>query len=60
MIPSTASRWTPIRYDRRAYNERNLIERTFCRRKDFPRVANPAATSSPANFFLAGALTAQP
>jgi transposase len=39
VIPSTASRKTPIPHDREAYRQRNRIERMFCRLKDFRRVA---------------------
>ncbi len=39
VIPSTASRKRPIPYDKTAYRERNLIERMFCRLKDFRRLA---------------------
>ena len=41
VIPSTASRKTPIPFDRIAYRERNLIERMFGRLKDFRRIATP-------------------
>lgn len=39
VIPSTRSRKTPIPYDVEAYVERNLIERAFCRLKDWRRIA---------------------
>ncbi len=39
VIPSTRSRKTPIPYDAEAYRERNLIERAFCRMKDWRRIA---------------------
>ena len=39
VIPSTASRKTPIPYDALAYKERNRVERMWCRLKDFRRVA---------------------
>lgn len=39
VIPSTASRKAPIPHDRSAYRQRNLIERMFCRLKDFRRIA---------------------
>src|SRR5690606_36101401 len=38
VIPSTASRKVPIPHDRVAYRQRNLIERMFCRLKDFRRI----------------------
>jgi transposase len=56
VIPSTASRKTPIRYDRRAYRQRNLIERMFCRLKDFRRMAT--RYDKLARNFLAGAIIA--
>lgn len=39
VIPSTTSRTVPIAYDKRAYRQRNRIERMFGRLKDFRRVA---------------------
>ena len=39
VIPSTRSRKRPIPYDPIAYKQRNLIERMFCRLKDFRRIA---------------------
>ena len=39
VIPSTRSRKTPIPYDAVAYIDRNLIERAFCRLKDWRRIA---------------------
>ena len=39
VIPSTASRRAPIPYDVAAYRDRNLVERMWCRLKDFRRVA---------------------
>lgn len=39
VIPSTRSRKTPIPYDAGAYIGRNLIERAFCRLKDWRRIA---------------------
>jgi transposase len=56
VIPSTATRKSPIRYDRRTYRERNLIERMFCRLKDFRRVAT--RYDKLARNFLAGAIIA--
>ena len=56
VIPSTASRKAPIGYNRRAYRERNLIERMFCRLKDFRRVAT--RYDKLARNFLAGAMIA--
>ena len=38
-IPSTASRRTPYPLDRAAYKRRNVIERMFCRLKNWRRVA---------------------
>ena len=39
VIPSTTSRRAPIPYDRDAYKARNLVERIWCRLKDFRRIA---------------------
>ena len=39
VIPSTMSRRVPIPYDRAAYRARNLVERMWCRLKDWRRVA---------------------
>ena len=43
VIPSTTSRRAPIPYDAEAYKARNLVERMWCRLKDWRRVT----TSSP-------------
>jgi transposase len=56
VIPSTTSRRAPIPYDARAYRQRNLVERMFCRLKDFRRVAT--RYDKLARNFLAGALIA--
>jgi transposase len=39
VIPSTATRRVPISYDREAYRSRNLVERLWCRLKDWRRIA---------------------
>ncbi len=39
VIPPTAQRRTPIAYNREAYRARNLVERLWCRLKDWRRVA---------------------
>ncbi len=39
VIPSTAARKRPYRLDQDAYRRRNLIERMFCRLKDWRRIA---------------------
>lgn len=39
VIPSTTSRRVPIPYDTEAYKARNLVERMWCRLKDWRRVA---------------------
>jgi len=41
IIPSTASRRAPIPYDPVAYRARNLVERLWCRLKDWRRIATP-------------------
>ena len=39
VIPSTASRRTPYPLDHKAYKRRNVIERMFCRLKNWRRIA---------------------
>jgi putative transposase len=39
VIPPNPTRKHPYRYDKRAYRGRNVIERMFCRLKDFRRIA---------------------
>lgn len=39
VIPSTASRRASLPYDREAYRARNLVERLWCRLKDWRRIA---------------------
>jgi transposase len=39
VIPSTTSRKAPIPYDAKAYRARNLVERLWCRLKDWRRIA---------------------
>jgi transposase len=39
IIPGKSNRKKRIRYDRKAYRNRNVIERCFCRLKDFRRIA---------------------
>ena len=56
VIPSIRRRKPLIPYDMRAYRERNLIERMFCRLKDFRRIAT--RYDKLARNFLAGVLLA--
>lgn len=56
VIPSTSSRRTPIPYNRDAYKARNLVERLWCRLKDWRRVAT--RYDKLARNFLATALIA--
>ena len=56
VIPSTASRRSPLPYDRTAYRARNLVERLWCRLKDWRRVAT--RYDKLAANFLSGALIA--
>ena len=56
VIPSTASRKVTIPYDAQAYRQRNLVERMFCRLKDYRRVAT--RYDKLARNFLAGTLIA--
>jgi transposase len=39
VIPSTATRRTPYPLNRKAYRRRNVIERMFCRLKNWRRIA---------------------
>lgn len=39
VIPATRSRKAPLPYDRQAYRARNLVERLWCRLKDWRRIA---------------------
>ena len=39
VIPGRANRKKRIRYDKEAYKGRNVIERCYCRLKDFRRIA---------------------
>jgi putative transposase len=39
VIPPNPTRKHPHQYDKRAYKGRNVIERMFCRLKDFRRIA---------------------
>lgn len=56
VIPSTTSRRAPIPYDRDAYKARNLVERLWCRLKDWRRIAT--RYDKLAANYLAGALIA--
>ena len=56
VIPSTTSRRTPIPYDAEAYKARNLVERMWCRLKDWRRLAT--RYDKLARNFLATALLA--
>ncbi|WP_245479850.1 IS5 family transposase [Hansschlegelia zhihuaiae] len=56
VIPSTTSRRAPIPHDRAAYRARNLVERLWCRLKDFRRVAT--RYDKLARNFLSGAIIA--
>ena len=57
VIPSTATRRTPYPLDRTAYKRRNLIERMFCRLKDWRRIATRYDRTA-RNFLSALALAA--
>lgn len=56
LTPSTTSRRAPIPYDRDAYKARNLVERLWCRLKDWRRIAT--RYDKLAGNFLAAALIA--
>ena len=56
VIPTTSRRITPIPYDRDAYRARNLVERLWCRLKDWRRIAtryDKLAANYMAGVFLA-------
>lgn len=60
VIPATRSRKVPIPYDRDAYRARNLVERLWCRLKDWRRVAtryDKLAQNYLAGVFIAAILT---
>jgi transposase len=56
VIPPNPTRKHPHAYDALVYRSRNLIERMFCRLKDFRRIAT--RYDKPARNFLAGVLIA--
>jgi transposase len=60
VIPATRSRKTSIPYDRDAYRARNLVERLWCRLKDWRRIAtryDKLAANYMAGVFLAAIIT---
>lgn len=60
VIPATRSRKAPIPYDRDAYRTRNLVERLWCRLKDWRRIAtryDKLATNYMAGVFLAAIIS---
>ena len=59
-IPATRSRKAPIPYDRDAYRTRNLVERLWCRLKDWRRIAtryDKLAANYLAGVFLAASIS---
>lgn len=56
VIPSTRSRRAPVPYDQIAYRARNLVERLWCRLKDWRRIAT--RYDKLAANYLSGALIA--
>ena len=56
VIPPNPTRKHPQHYDAEAYKRRNVIERMFCRLKDFRRIAT--RYDKLARNFLAGILVA--
>lgn len=56
VIPATSSRRAPIPYDVVAYRARNLVERLWCRLKDWRRIAT--RYDKLARNYLSGALIA--
>ena len=60
VIPATRSRKIDIPYDRQAYRARNLVERLWCRLKDWRRIAtryDKLAANYMSGVFLAALLT---
>lgn len=60
VIPATRSRKVDIPYDREAYRARNLVERLWCRLKDWRRIAtryDKLAANYMAGVFLAAVVT---
>jgi transposase len=60
VIPPTRSRKAPIPYDRDIYRARNLVERLWCRLKDWRRIAtryDKLAANYMAGVFLAASIT---
>jgi transposase len=60
VIPATRSRKAPIPYDRDVYRTRNLVERLWCRLKDWRRIAtryDKLARNYLSGVFLVAALT---
>ena len=57
VIPSTATRTVPYSLDRAVYRRRNLIERLFCRLKNWRRLATRYDRLA-RNYFAALALVA--
>lgn len=60
VIPATRSRKAPIPYDRDTYRARNLVERLWCRLKDWRRIAtryDKLAANYMAGVFLAASIT---
>ena len=55
-MPSTRSRKAPLPYNRATYRARNLVERLWCRLKDWRRVAT--RYDKLARNYLAGVLLA--
>ena len=57
VIPGKSNRKKKIRHDKQAYKGRNVVERCFCRLKDFRRIATGYDKLAP-NFFSALCLVA--
>jgi transposase len=54
-IPNKTNRKVQFPFDTDLYRLRNIIERTFCRLKDFRSIATRYTTNSPAIFLLPSA-----
>ena len=58
VIPGRSNRKKRIRHDKQAYKDRNVIERCYCRLKDFRRIATRYDKKLARNYFSAQCLVA--
>lgn len=60
VIPPNPTRKHPHRYDKTAYKGRNVIERMFCRLKDFRRIHLPVCNPPRRRDYLVDQLSPNP